>query len=201
MDFEAQIVLTFKRSDCNLIHNYESDMKLTENDILKALKSTITLSDLTDKLPSLSEERLNEFYESISSRLLNTAEAEVFIDGASDSEDNGGIGIVLKSNGKNVKNISRSVGKKTNNEAEYLAMIAGLELALNNNFNEIIIYSDSELLVNQINGKYKVKAKNLRPLFDQVLDVLDEFAKYEVTWIPRDKNGVADDLAKQGSKQ
>jgi len=201
MDFEAQIVLTFKRSDCNLIYNYESDMKPTENDILKALKSTITLSDLTDKLPSLSEERLNEFYESISSRLLNTAEAEVFIDGASDSEDNGGIGIVLKSNGKNVKNISRSVGKKTNNEAEYLAMIAGLELALNNNFNEIIIYSDSELLVNQINGKYKVKAKNLRPLFDQVLDVLDEFAKYEVTWIPRDKNGVADDLAKQGSKQ
>ena len=176
-------------------------MKPTENDILEALKTTISASDLTDKIPLLSEERLNEFYESISNQLMKPSEAEVFIDGASDSENNGGIGIILKSDGKEVENISRSVGKKTNNEAEYLAMIAGLELALNNNFNDIKIYSDSELLVNQINGKYKVKAKNLMPLFNQVIDVLDEFKKYEITWIPRDKNSSADDLAKQGSKQ
>lgn len=176
-------------------------MKITENDILEAIKTTITASDLTDKLPSLSEERLNEFYKSISKRFMKTAEAEIYIDGASDSEDNGGIGIVLKSNGRDVENISRSVGKKTNNEAEYLAMIAGLELALNNNFNNIKIYSDSELLVNQINGKYKVKAKNLQPLFNQVLDSLGEFKKYEVSWIPREKNSSADDLAKQGTHQ
>ena len=108
-------------------------MKPTENDILNALKTTVSASDLNDKIPSLSEERLNQFFDSISKQLMGTNEAEVFIDGASDSDDNGGVGVVLKSNGKELGNISRSVGKKTNNEAEYLAMIAGLELALNNN--------------------------------------------------------------------
>ncbi len=176
-------------------------MKPTENDILNALKTTVSASDLNDKIPSLSEERLNQFYNSISKQLMGTNEAEVFIDGASDSDDNGGVGVVLKSNGKELGNISRSVGKKTNNEAEYLAMIAGLELALNNNFNSVKVYSDSELLVNQINGKYKVKAENLRPLFNQVIDVLDEFKTIEVNWIPREQNSSADNLAKEGSKQ
>lgn len=176
-------------------------MKPTENDILNALKKTVSASDLNDKIPSLSEERLNQFYDSISKQLMETNEAEVFIDGASDSDDNGGVGVVLKSNGKELEYISRSVGKKTNNEAEYLAMIAGLELALNNNFNSVKVYSDSELLVNQINRKYKVKAENLRPLFNQVLDVLDEFKTFEVKWIPREQNTGADNLAKEGSKQ
>lgn len=176
-------------------------MKPTENEILDALKTTVSASDLNDKIPSLSAERLNQFYDSISKQLMETTEAEIFIDGASDSNNNGGVGVVLKSNGKELENISRSVGKKTNNEAEYLAMIAGLELVLNNNFNTVKVYSDSELLVNQINGKYKVKAKNLQPLFNQVLDVLDEFETFKVSWIPREENSSADNLAKQGSKQ
>lgn len=176
-------------------------MKPTENEILDALKTTVSASDLNDKIPSLSEERLNQFYDSISKQLMETTEAEIFIDGASDSNNNGGVGVVLKSNGKELENISRSVGKKTNNEAEYLAMITGLKLALNNNFNTVKVYSDSELLVNQINGKYKVKAKNLQPLFNQVLDVLDEFETFKVSWIPREENSSADNLAKQGSKQ
>jgi len=80
-------------------------------------------------------------------------------------------------------------------------MIAGLETALNNNFNNIKVYSDSELLVKQVNGRYKVKAENLKPLFNQVLDVLNEFKKFEVSWISREKNSLADNLAKRGSKQ
>ena len=84
-------------------------MKPTENDILNALKKTVSASDLNEKIPSLSEERLNQFYESISKQLMETNEAEVFIDGASDSNDNGGVGVVLKSSGQVLEYISRSV--------------------------------------------------------------------------------------------
>ncbi|MCH7612735.1 MAG: ribonuclease HI family protein, partial [Candidatus Marinimicrobia bacterium] len=89
-------------------------------------------------------------------------------------------------------------GDATNNEAEYSALMRGLQIALEMNVARINIFADSLLVVNQINGEYKVKHKNMIPLHANVSGLLNEFEFWEVNYIPRDKNKVADKLSKAG---
>ena len=175
-------------------------MRQNESEILEAIRGHISVSDLKKQFPSLTKKSLDKFFELLIQKISKNESAEIYIDGASDSKGIGGIGVIMTSNGSIEERISRSVGKATNNEAEYLALITGLELALKHNFNKISIYSDSELLVKQVKGIYRVKANNLKPLHDRVVNSLDSFGKYSLKWIPREKNSVADTLAKNGSK-
>ena len=77
------------------------------------------------------------------------------------------------------------LGKTTNNEAEYTAVIKALEAARQIKAEQITVFSDSELLVKQINGQYKVKSEKLRPLFRQAIELLDEFKNWKLRHIPR----------------
>jgi len=193
-------------------------MKHTENEILEALKSNVKSGDLTETLPGISEDLLNDFFDRVSHLLSNSAadsdsrkpmkkknvstqsNTSIFIDGSSDSNENGGIGIVLRTlDGKEIL-ISRSVGKATNNEAEYRSLITAIEESLKKNFNNIEIYSDSELLVKQVNGQYKVRAANLRPLHVLVMKSIKKLDNFSINWVPREENSLADKLAKKGSK-
>jgi len=101
------------------------------------------------------------------------------------------------------KKFSEYLGKMTNNEAEYKAAISALKkfkaifgkkLAKET---EIEIRSDSELLVNQINGKYKILEKNLQPLFLELWNLKLDFKKVKFKLIPRNKNKEADKLVNQ----
>jgi len=94
------------------------------------------------------------------------------------------------------------LGTKTNNEAEYAGLINALEWVKNNknNFNITLIniHSDSQLLVHQINGIYKVKAPNLKPLYAICQNLLSEInLPYKFTDIRRELNTLADELANQ----
>lgn len=193
-------------------------MKHTENEILEALKSNVKSEDLTATLPGISEGRLDEFFNKVSYLLSNNVtdsvspkptkkerrpgeyNAAIFIDGASDSNENGGIGIVFRPKEGEEFLISRSIGKATNNEAEYSSLITAIEESLRNNFKSIEIYSDSELLVKHIHGKYKVKAPNLKPLYDRVMKSISKLDGFSISWVPREENSMADELAKKGSK-
>lgn len=73
--------------------------------------------------------------------------------------------------------ISEYIGKTTNNVAEYTALIRGLQEALKQNVQEIEIFSDSELLVRQLNGIYKVRNNNLIPLYRKAKELLAKFKK------------------------
>ena len=107
-----------------------------------------------------------------------------------------GIGAVLRNDrGDIVAEISKYIGPATNNKAEFLALIAGLERALELGAEHIDINSDSELIVRQIEGKYRSKA--MKPLFEQVISLLDEFKSYTVQHIPREQNKEADALSKR----
>ena len=113
-----------------------------------------------------------------------------------------GIGIVIYQDGKVRKEISEYIGYGTNNIAEYQAVIRGLkELGkwegMEWETKKIIIYSDSRLLVNQINGEYKVRNNNIRILFIELRKLIEE-AKAEIIikWVKRDDNNIADSLAK-----
>jgi ribonuclease HI len=107
-----------------------------------------------------------------------------------------GIGAILRNDkGKIVSEISKYIGHSTNNKAEFLALIAGLERALELGAEHVDINSDSELIVRQIEGKYRSKA--MKPLFDQVVRLLGEFKSYAVQHIPREQNKEADALSKR----
>ena len=110
----------------------------------------------------------------------------------------GGAGAVLvDERGEIVATVRRSLGLCTNNIAEYRALILGLEEALKKRYGRLNIFLDSELLVNQIKGSYKVKNENLKILMLEVRKLLSYFDSYKVEHIDRSKNHMADKLANE----
>jgi len=89
------------------------------------------------------------------------------------------------------------LGKVTNNYAEYTAVGKALRHAQQLGAAEIQLYSDSDLLVQQLNGRYKVKSENIRPLYQRCMEILDGFSAWHITHIRREKNSEADALANQ----
>lgn len=110
-----------------------------------------------------------------------------------------GIGVVLTDDsGAAVGEIARSIGEATNNVAEYSALIAGLELALESGITELDVYMDSELVVSQMKGEWKIKNDRLRALAVKARSLLDRFEKKSIQHVPREMNSDADKLANQG---
>jgi ribonuclease HI len=95
---------------------------------------------------------------------------------------------------------SKFLGEATNNEAEYQALILGLKNALSCGIQEIRIYMDSELLVKQLNGLYRIKNPRLAIFFHQVKDLLSKFLNYDINHISRQENREADRMANEAIK-
>ncbi len=89
------------------------------------------------------------------------------------------------------------LGRATNNVAEYTAVCKALEAAKQFGAGQMKLFSDSELLVKQLNGQYKVKSEQIRPLFKQALNLLNEFSSPKVQHITRQQNKEADKLVNQ----
>jgi len=107
-----------------------------------------------------------------------------------------GIGIVIKDSAKKkLKEAYKYIGETTNNIAEYSALIRGLEELLAMKAEEIVICLDSELVVRQLCGEYKVKDAGIKPLFEKALGILRNFKAYDIKHIERSKNTEADKLA------
>ena len=110
-----------------------------------------------------------------------------------------GIGVVLTDeNGEVVGAIAPGMGRTTNNVAEWRALIAGLELAIEKGVRELRVYVDSELVVHQLKGDWKIKNDRLRLLAVKARSLLGRFERATVDHVPRDKNAGADRLANQG---
>ena len=108
------------------------------------------------------------------------------------------IGIVIYKDGELFKKISEAIGYGTNNIAEYKALIRGLEEVKKINPERIDVYCDSQLVVKQLNKKYKVKNKGIIPLFSRVEEIIRTIpGKIYFIWDRRDNNFVADGLAKR----
>lgn len=110
----------------------------------------------------------------------------------------GGAGAVLIDKKGNIcATAKHSLGLCTNNIAEYKALILGMEEALKRQCRNLHIFLDSELLVNQINGIYKIKNENLKTLMRDVRKLLSYFESYTVEHIDRSRNTIADRLANE----
>jgi len=106
-----------------------------------------------------------------------------------------GIGAVLTTaTGEVIAEISRYIGKTTNNQAEYRALLAGLEKAKDLQVKDVVCYLDSELIVKQLKGEYKVKNADLKPLVASIHDLVTYFKEISFTHVPRAQNKHADAL-------
>jgi ribonuclease HI/probable phosphoglycerate mutase len=125
---------------------------------------------------------------------------KLFTDGASrGNPGQAGAGMVLlDDNGQELLTRAEYLGRCTNNVAEYKALILGLNSALEMGCQRLDVFMDSELIVRQITGRYKVKNAALKPLFTKTQGLLRRFKHFTITHIPRAKNARADELANQG---
>ncbi len=121
----------------------------------------------------------------------------VFADGASRGNPGpASIGaVVYDPDGREVHTVSRRLGRATNNEAEYQAAIAGLEGALALGAGHVQLRMDSELIVRQLQYRYKVRNPRLQPFFHRLIELRSRFDSFDVAHVPRTQNKRADQLA------
>jgi ribonuclease HI len=121
----------------------------------------------------------------------------IYADGAARGNPGpAGIGVVIEDErGRVLKELSQFVGRKTNNQAEYLALIQGLEAAAEYQADAVLIRLDSELLVHQLRGEYKVKSPLLKPLRKKAQELLARYKVVGIEHIERQYNRAADRLA------
>lgn len=116
--------------------------------------------------------------------------------GARGNPGPGGAGFVLEdAGGAVVRSGGRFLGSVTNNVAEYEALIWGLETALDQGVAHLRVCADSELVVRQMNGIYRVKNEGLKPLFARTQSLLRRFGSVEIVHVRREQNVAADELA------
>jgi len=123
----------------------------------------------------------------------------VYTDGAARGNPGpAAIGIVVQDDaGHTIYEASRSLGKKTNNEAEYLALIAALEYLMGSRISEADFFLDSELVVKQLKREYRVKEPRMQSLYARVTMLLNAVPKHSFKHIRRTENARADALANE----
>ena len=178
--------------------------------LLRAVYRRLDRKALLAQHPSLTPKDIADFFRRLS-RLIpqETAPAprrpaprsSVILNTDGGSRGNPGpaaCGFVLTDQrGRIIVEKAKSIGRATSNQAEYQALIAGLEAALAHSPSRILIRADSELLIRQLNGSYKVKSLKLLPLFKRARALLDQFPSWRALHIPRHQNRRADALANQ----
>jgi ribonuclease HI len=109
-----------------------------------------------------------------------------------------GVGVVLMDESGNiVDSAAEYIGEATNNVAEYTALITGLNRASEFGAETIKVFLDSELLVRQLNGVYRVKNSGLKPLFAEAQALIGRYRRVDIAHVPREKNREADKLANE----
>jgi len=98
---------------------------------------------------------------------------------------------------KEVFKFKKYIGISTNNQAEYTALIEGLQLCIQKDIKDLTCFADSELMVKQLRGEYKMKNPGLKPLYENVLKLRESFNSITFNHVMREKNSVADSLVNE----
>lgn len=132
---------------------------------------------------------------------MTEARAVLYVDGASFGNPGpSGAGIVLRIGDETAVERSEDMGYGTNNQAEYRALIEGLGEAVQRGVRDLLVRSDSQLLVRQMTGEYKIKAAGLRGLKAEADALCSRFDAVRFEHVRREGNERADELAKQGAE-
>jgi ribonuclease HI len=168
--------------------------KLSDHDVLEALSDTLNVP--LDELSS-TVKALRENYESVDSS--ETSPLHLYVDGASRGNPGpaGGGAALFDEDDEIIRSKAEFFGKAvTNNEAEYRALLLGLDL-IPSDTNAVNIFMDSELAIKQLNGEYQVKSESLRPYFERAKRQIDDLGSVSLGHVPREDNETADQLANQ----
>jgi len=103
--------------------------------------------------------------------------------------------VIRDPTGQLVLELAKRMGRETNNVAEYYALLAALDYATSQGISALRICSDSELLVRQMQGRYRVKSADLKPLYERAAKLVRQLAYFAIEHVPREQNGDADRLA------
>jgi ribonuclease HI len=131
-----------------------------------------------------------------------TALAIIHFDGGAHPPDNGpaAIGYTVEVGGSTEEKEHNRIGRATCNEAEYHALIQGLEAASEKGYSIVEVEGDSQLIVNQVSDEWDANEQHLRELRDRAQQVADEFEQFEIQHIPREENREADELVETAIK-
>lgn len=121
---------------------------------------------------------------------------EAYIDGgARNNPGPAGAGVYIELDGVPLVGLYEYLGRQTNNYAEYTALLRALKYALAESFPKLKVYSDSQLLVRQVLGEYRVKHPALQTLHQQALAMIRQLQQFTIQHVPRELNKKADALA------
>ena len=193
---------------------------MNDTELLMAVYQSIAWDELYERAPDASRDEVDELFRRVREALES---GEIFAppeneegepaqipdqallrcDGASSGNPGpAGIGMALYSpDGTELQAWGIPIGKTTNNVAEYQALIAGLKRALKLGITRLGVRSDSQLMVRQINGQYKVKNKKLKPLCRKARKLAERFESCDIQHVSRDENERVDEIAKQQVKR
>ena len=188
----------------------------SEKRILQHLSETLSVTKTLKRFPSLTPKLLQEVLQRCAGRAeedprlpapnLDPGEPPEFCihaDGGSrGNPGEAGAGAVISdSQGRTLKELKVYLGIASNNEAEYQAAILALERALELGVRRVTLFLDSELVVRQLRGEYRVREPRLKSLHHKAREALNQFSQYSILSIPREENRRADQLANEAIDQ
>jgi ribonuclease HI len=172
--------------------------------IFQALAAGHDLSEVREQF-HFTPEQLRELFLEVAAHFRDLEDGvwSLYCDGASrGNPGQAGAGAILIDAGGEIRGqYSEYLGQTTNNVAEYQALILGLRMARELGVKKIQVFADSELLVRQLKGQYRVKAAHLLPLYGVVQKARQEFVAFEIAHVPRELNSQADRLANRAIDQ
>jgi ribonuclease HI len=121
----------------------------------------------------------------------------VYSDGAARGNPglSGAGAVLVEPSGNVIDRLGKFLGKQTNNYAEYMGLLLGLRRARALGVREVEVFADSELMIRQLGGRYQVKSKTLKPLYDEAVRLLNDFSRVKLVHVPRAMNKAADEMS------
>jgi ribonuclease HI len=180
-----------------------------QSDILKYIAREEPLAGTLKAFPGLTRERLAKMFEKLADHPANSANAfepevnstlnrvRVYSDGAARGNPgpSGAGAVLVEPSGQIVDRLGKFLGVRTNNYAEYMGLLLGLKRARELGVREIEVFTDSELMIRQLGGRYQVRSASLRPLYDEALKLLNGFSRVKLVHVPREMNTAADEMS------
>ena len=165
--------------------------------VLRHLAGTLDIKKTLAAFPGLTREALTRILTEVAGPDKEAPLAAIlWVDGAARGNPGpAGAGVVLEVTDGTLHRLGEYLGEATNNVAEYKALLIGVQLAARLGVGELLVKSDSELIVKQLNGLYKVKNPGLQELYFSTIKAISSFEKITFVHVPREENKEADKMA------
>ncbi|KAL0457909.1 UNVERIFIED_CONTAM: hypothetical protein Slati_0418100 [Sesamum latifolium] len=165
-------------------------VELSEYDISYFPKTTIKAQALADFISEMTEMTIKE---------ASQDQKWLHVDGSSTAQGSGAGIVITTPQGEDLEFAIKFGFKASNNEAEYEALVIGLRMAHETGAKHLLAYSDSQLVVKQVEGTYEANEENMIQYLQQIADLKTKFHHFQIIQIPREENAKADSLSKLAS--